>query len=335
MKKLKAVSSVILFLLIFTLLLDACNELFRRKTLNGAWNHTTKIAGFYNEPKDSFDMMFFGSSNTYCSFHPLVLWEEKNIRSYVFATQQQPVWATYAYMKEALKTQKPDVMVLDVLMFSKHEEYYDDGVNYSFADDLPLSWNKVELARVSAPGKDWVGLIFPFIKYHSRWNELNEQDYAYEADKQRDYLKGYVLLEQTTNEAVRPDVSDITEAAELSEKELSYFHKIRTLCEEEGVKLLLVKTPCNPDADLQKHLNSVAKLAEEHGLQYIDFNHYYNEIGLDLNTDFYDKTHLNYKGAEKFTRYFATLFDKQESPQNTADWNKDLQQYHSYLATIS
>lgn len=51
--------------------------------------------------------MFFGPSHAYAAFSPLAIWEETGIRSYVFATQQQPLWATYTYIKEALKKQSP------------------------------------------------------------------------------------------------------------------------------------------------------------------------------------------------------------------------------------
>ena len=126
--KRKAFWGTACFLTIFCLLFSQVNQLFRRKTLTGAWNHTTKIAGFYNEPENEFDLIYLGSSNTYCSFSPLVVWNKIGVKSYVLATQQQPVWASYYYLRECLKTQRPHVVVMDTLMFSKHQEYYDDGV---------------------------------------------------------------------------------------------------------------------------------------------------------------------------------------------------------------
>jgi len=338
MKIIKGIIKPIIFVVIFLLIFSHLSELFCRKTLNGAWNHTHKISGFYNEPENEFDIIYFGSSNTYCSFNPLVVYGETGLKSYVFASQQQPVWATYTYIKEALKTQKPQLLVVDVLMFSKNLEYYDDGVNYSFMDDIPFSKNKIELAFASAPKGERFGLLFNFVKYHSRWSELSEEDYSFERSETKDYLKGYVLLEETFADAKKSDVSQIREEASLAEKETKYLEKIINLAKEENIPLLLVKTPSNVLPDDQKLFNSVKKYAEISGIPYADFNLVYPEIGLVMNEDFYDKSHLNYKGAEKFSMYFGKYLKEnmEISPTTpTPEWDEDLNKYRSYIKGLS
>ena len=117
----KRIVGIIAFLLIFACLFSFADRILSRKETEGWWNVTSKIDGFYNSPENEYDVMFFGSSNAYCSFNPLVLWEKTGVKSYVFATQQQPVWATYHYMVDALKTQDLDLAVVDILMFSKND----------------------------------------------------------------------------------------------------------------------------------------------------------------------------------------------------------------------
>ena len=150
-KVIKPIAGVLVFILLFALIFTRVSEILCRKTVGGAWNYTEKISGFYNSPQNEYDVMFFGSSNTYCSFNPLVMYEENGTKSYILATQNQPVWASYTYMKEALKTQKPKLLVMDILAFTYEEEYADEGVTHSYMDDLPLTKNKLELAEVSAP----------------------------------------------------------------------------------------------------------------------------------------------------------------------------------------
>lgn len=338
MKKFKSIFKILIFVVIFVLVFSFLQNLFCRKTLNGAWNHTQKISGFYNEPQNEFDVIFFGSSNTYCSFNPLVMYNENGIKSYVFASQQQPVWASYAYMKEALKTQKPKLMVMDVLMFSKDDEYYDDGVNYSYMDDIPLSLNKIELALASAEKKeDCFGLVCNFVKYHSRWNELTQEDYTFKRSQTHDYLKGYVLLEDTFKETTPPK-TDVVEEKPIGSKQMKYFEKIVKLAKDENVPLLLVKTPSNATQDEQKSFNFIKKLAESYGVEFVNYNFNYSQIGLDMQQDFYDKSHLNYKGAEKFTRFFAneikdkTDVNKDESPNG--NWDFAWEQYLEYCTNI-
>lgn len=341
MKAVKAAVKSILFVLIFVFLFSYLSELFTRKTLNGAWNHTQKISGFYNEPENEFDIMYFGSSNTYCSFNPLIFYEETGIKSYVFASQQQPVWASYAYIKEALKTQDLKLIVLDVLMFSKDTEYYDDGVNYSFMDDIPLSVNKIELAAASAERGKRFELLFNFLKYHSRWSELTKEDYEFKREKTNDYLKGYVLLEETFTEAKEPEACPDDELGVISKKSEYYLNKIIELSKKEKIPLLLVKTPSNAKADDRRIFNTVKNIAAQNGIKYIDYNAQYDEIGFEMDKDFYDKSHLNYKGAEKFTRYFAEdiiseyFFDKIDDKNNTGDdWKKNLDKYYEYCSQI-
>lgn len=325
------------FLACFCLLFSGAQNLLCRKETEGTWNSTSKIAGFYNAPENEFDVIFFGSSNTYCSFNPLVLWEEKRVKSYVFATQNQPLWATYYYMKDAFKRQKPKIAVLDALMLTKHREYYDDGVNYSFADDMPFSVNKLRLVNAAVPIEDRFDLLFNFTKYHSRWNELTEKDYTFQRGDEQDDLRGYVFLEETFPGAVQHDVSGVITTADLYEKNVEYFEKIVALCREEGVPLMLVKTPNNKTTAQEAHYRVIRELAVQSGLQFIDYNEFYSEIGLDLSTDFYDKSHLNYKGAEKFTRYFARSlgFSPSEDYTGTAEeWDKDLAQYKAYISNL-
>lgn len=334
MKLLKGFIKTIIFILIFIFIFSYLSNLFCRKALEGTWNQTQKISGFYNEPENEFDVMFFGSSNTYCSFNPLVLYEHTGLKSYVFASQQQPAWATYTYIKEALKTQKPQLLVVDVLMFSKNEEFYDDGVIYSYMDDIPLSKNKIELAAVSAPKGERLGLLVNFIKYHSRWSSLVREDWEFNRKETRDFLKGYTLLEDTFTEGV-PPVRNVTECLPLSEKELSCFYKIIELAKEDNIPLFFVKTPSNADKNDQMLFNSIEKLAKENNIEFVNYNNLYDEIGLDMEKDFYDKSHLNRRGAEVFTKYFAehvTAHFPSLTPVDTGTselWEADLEKYRN------
>ena len=110
--KLKFFCKTVVFLLLLALILVPVQRVMARKSLSGTWDMTNKVAGFYNEEEDQFEVMFFGPSHAYAAFSPLAIWEETGIRSYVFATQQQPLWATHTYIKEALKKQSPALIVV-------------------------------------------------------------------------------------------------------------------------------------------------------------------------------------------------------------------------------
>ncbi|MDD6735593.1 MAG: hypothetical protein PUE13_04695 [Clostridiales bacterium] len=328
MNKIKRIIGVIVFALIFAVGFILCDNVLCRKELSGWWNVTAKIDGFYNSPEEEYDVIYFGSSNTYCSFNPLVIWERTGVKSYVFATQQQPVWATYHYMVDAFKRQKPDVAVMDVLMFSKNDEYYDDGVNYTFCDNMPLSRNKVEMAMVSAPKGKRFGLLCRFVKYHSRWSDLSEQDFTYKRSDMTDYSKGFYVLDEVCPDVVYTDTSEEMGRTELNRKNLEYLYKIIDLCRKSNVQLMLVKAPSNSTVEEKRYYNAVKEIADKEGVLFADYNLKYDEIGLDLKRDFFDGTHLNVWGAEKFSEYFAKTTEyfvgKSRSDE---DWRTDYEKY--------
>lgn len=327
---------VLAFLLIFAYLFSGFDRILCRKEIDGWWNVTAKIDGFYNSPKNEYDVMYFGSSNTYCCFNPLVVWKETGVKSYVFATQQQPTWATYHYIKEALKTQDLKLAVVDVLMFSKDDEYYDDGVNYTFCDNLPLSKNKLELICASVPKGGRFSLACRFVKYHTRWSELEKKDFEYNRRKMSDYSKGFYLLDAKSNEAKANDLRGVTEEKPICEKNLYYLNKIIELCKTEGVELMLVKTPSNATKEEKMYYNTVERIAKEQGVSFVDYNMRYDEIGFYFENDFFDKSHLNVYGAERFTKYFVknTEYFKDKT-LNDSDWAGEWEEYsEKYLKKV-
>ena len=81
------------FLVLLGLILYPVQKVMARKSLDRPWDMTNKVGGFYNE-EDRFEVMYFGPSHAYAAFSPLAIWEETGVKSYVFATQQQPMWPT-------------------------------------------------------------------------------------------------------------------------------------------------------------------------------------------------------------------------------------------------
>lgn len=338
-KKIGFFVRAILFLVIFGLLFTPLKELTARKSLTGAWDMTNKVGGFYNEPEDEFEVMFFGSSHAYAAFSPLRLWEDTGVKSYVFATQRQPLWATYAYMKDAFQRQSPSLAVVECNMAMDTEEYYDEGVTYSYMDDMPFSLNKVRLAWVSAPDmEERVELLCNFIKYHGRWTDLEDADYEFDRKSLRDPYKGYVFLEPQETEQPRPAIETVSSSTPLLEKNEYWLRKIIALCEKEGVPLWLVKSPSNLTLEEKGYLNTVAAIAAECGVPFDDFNEKYDEIGL-APSFFYDEHHLDARGAAKYTDWFAAeLLARYPSLVKRLEdgaWQADAEGYEDALRRLS
>ncbi|WP_324825787.1 hypothetical protein [Sinanaerobacter sp. ZZT-01] len=301
------------FLLILTLLFAEVSDLLVRKSLTQPWDMSVKIGGFYNEPKNSFDVMYFGSSHMYCSIDPKMVEEQTGLHSYVLATQEQPIWISYYYMKEALKTQSPKAVVLEVNMMTEKKKFPKEGTLYSAMDPIPLSKNKLDMVFASAPNGERRNYIFNIMKYHDRWEELTLEDYKREYQKKCDPYQGFVRLEQITPIESREDISNVIETREPLSKTMQYLEKIYELTNKEGITLIFLKTPSNATRKEQMLYNAAWKFAEEHDIAYIDYNQKYEELGLKLNEDFYDRRHLNFRGVQKLTPSFSAYLLQQIS----------------------
>ena len=339
MKKTKFFFSALAFLVLLALILIPVQRILARKSLYGAWDMTNKIAGFYNEEEDQFQVMFFGPSHAYAAFSPLAIWEETGVKSYVFATQQQPLWATYTYIREALKTQSPSLVVVECRMAFGDKEYYNEKdtfpVTFSYMDDLPLSWNKAELAWVSAPDLEGkVSALCNFMMYHDRWNDLRREDFTFRRSQARDPYKGFVMLDPQETPRPRPTIETVTRSAPLLEKNQYWLEEIIKLCREEGIELWLVKSPSNLELEEKAMLNTVEATAERYGVSFHDFNEDYGTIGLTEEM-FYDEHHLDALGADRFSRWFsavlATARPALKTDPDDPVWEADLKTYRTAL----
>lgn len=308
MKTFRRLAATIGFILIFLFVLSEVSTILMHKQIEGRWNMTAKVAGFYNEKPDSMDVLFFGSSHMYCSIDPQIFYQETGLESYVFATQLQPLWITYHYMLEALKTQKPQLMAVEINMAAYNDgDYLDEATNHTAIDPIPMSLNKLRMIYASAPKDERRYYIFNVMKYHDRWEELEQSDYERIYRTSTDPDKGYVRLDQIADEIILEDAFEVAEKKEISKKNVEYLNKIIELAESEGIKLILFKAPSNPTVEEKMYYNKVGELAKEREVEYIDFNsndHYVN-TGLDCKTDFYDQRHLNESGVAKFVPYFV------------------------------
>lgn len=304
MSKRVIITKAVAFLLLLVLLFVCLTQVLKRKEFSAPWGMTYKVVGFTNEEKNSMDMMFFGSSHAYCSFDPLVVKEKTGIDSYVFATQQQPMWITYHYILEALKYQSPKVIVVEVFGAKYSDEFSIEATNRSAFEPLKFSKNRNEMLKISVPEEEWFTYYFPLVKYHSRWDEITPLDFYTKYYTGRDELKGYVRLEKT-GPGKPADLTDITEATPLFWKTEVYLNNIIELAKEKGIQLVLVGAPCNADVELKKIFNSVEQIAEDNKLPFIDYNMIAQEIGIEPDKHYFDGGHLNYEGATIFTKHFT------------------------------
>lgn len=318
--KIKIFIRAICFILLLSFILFNVNQVLKRKSISGAWNMTIKTNGFYNEEVNKFDVIGFGSSHMYCTVNPLTIWKNTGIPTYLLTSQQQPTSATYYYIKEALKTQSPKVVLVETYMFTLPPIKNDEGVFHDAVDFLKPSKNKIDLINAMVPKSERISYYIPFLKYHTRWEELQEQDFNNNYLEKKDWLKGYVFLKNAEVINIDSSVNNYNKRLPIPEENLKYLNKIVELSKEENFKLVLIASPYGVSLEQQGVLNSIQDFSEENGIDFINFNNLFDELNLDSKTDFYDLGHTNVYGAEKVSKYLSEYLQNKYALK---DWSNN------------
>ena len=322
--KRKQILKVNIFILIFILLFYGSSEVLKRKSINGAWNFSIKTGGFYNLEKDSLDVIAIGSSHCYCSFNPIVMWNEKGVKSYVLSSQQQPIKASYYYLKEALKTQKPQVVMLEAYMAGIDMSEPDEGVVRDAYEFFKPSLNKLEMIHDLAPKEKYLEYYFTFFKYHSRWSEVTVEDFNRDYKKRTDDFRGYVFLTDGAPQS-KPETYESRNVEYITGDNREYMNKIIEISKENNIQLVLWYAPYMIYEENLARLNGIEEFASENDIIFINALNLMDE--LDEEQDFYDGGHVNYKGSEKVTKYLAdNLLERCEinirnSDEQIQEWN--------------
>jgi hypothetical protein len=311
---------------VFILLFAFIYKCVDRVLLNKADANISTFQHFYHLRQNSLDVIAVGNSRMYRTINPAIIWEEKGILLYDLGAGSQPFLYSYYYIKESLKYQQPRVIVLEISASTYNDLTHDIGVIYRNTVGLKISKDKIEAVKIISPD-NYKNFLLGFPVYHSR-KDITKGDFVYPY-KNDAYPNGYPSgFAVTVNPFATPQVSDITDTEPIPEMQLDYLMKIIQLTKEHNVPLLLIAAPYVLSENHQKRFNSVRRIADENGIEFINYNLLYDELGFDFQTDLYDKSHLNTRGAAKVSKHLANVLaakygieDKRQNPEY-AEWNE-------------
>lgn len=281
------------------------------KFLHGTtWATTSTYTGFYEMEKDTADVLFLGSSHMASGLSPQKLYDEYGITSYNLGCERQNLITSYYWLKEALRYQSPKAVVLDSYFLFRYEEKDSQNLSEPYVRKAldHMRWSPVKREAIRTfcaldENESALSYYLPSIRYHSRWTELEEEDFTFWDMTDQARMKGFAPLTDTSYvNRYEPYGENASEsAASMVDVMEEYLEKIRALCEENGIALILIKTPSVTE-NVQRH-NAVQQYADEHGLWFLDFNEIdlYEEIGYQFSEDNADDEHSNIQGAEKMT----------------------------------
>lgn len=340
---LKSVFKILAFILLLVSILLYFNNVFKLKYSDGILQMTS----FYEQEENTVDVLILGSSHAFVNFNNGTLWDEYGMASYNLGGSGQPMWNSYFYLKEALKTQHPELIVLEGFGLKIDFEYMDEGGIIKNTYGMKWSSDKIQAIKVSSEPEQNLQLLLDYTQYHDRYSTLGESDFvrnktmtATEGVKYFQGWKGQYLF-RYANPVEIADVSNVTEKIALHPKTEEYYRKILELANSEGIPVAVIIAPYSlTEYEQSKYLRAEEISKEYNAVKFINGNMILDRFGLDLQADYYDRGHMNVLGSEKFSKYIGAylkehfeISDRRNNPQYLS-WEENAAYTRQYSANM-
>ena len=362
MKKTKKISKVIIFVLLFLIIFYKISPIF---TIGQNASPTIgTYSSFYKEPENSLQVVTLGNSRMTYGWNALSLWENTGIPSYDLSTFSQPGVFIKYLMEEVRKTQENPLFIVDVNCFRKDQVYLlNEASIRRVTDCLPFSKNKREMIEAALElypvAMDYqiaknaddektvkklkeekenvskLSYYWSFLKYHSRWTELDEFDFT----GKRNAFKSVIEYESLFNVTPLKDPKLTTKTASLDEIQIALLSDLLSYVKENEINVLFVSLPAKLHTEYAMQVNQIMTVLESEGYTCLDFNKEdrYQELGISFKTDFSDIDHLNLEGSKKFMDFMGSYLTNnysvtdQRGVAGYESWDEAVVAYDEYV----
>lgn len=334
-RKINRILSVVVFVAITFRVFLLTTYLFRDYRYDGK-----HISEMKEEVHGSIDMVYIGGSAAFVYWQPLKAWNDCGFASYLMATNTLQAEMIKYYIEEVQNTQAPDLYVIDARPFQYWDQAGSESGIRNGSDSMkafsPNRWKMINayLSDHSMPeNADALSFYLDIAKYHTNrgalqspenWRSIDTQTAS--ANKGWEWIDSYAYLDA-------PADFFTEKCASLPHEAISVLESLLRYCKSKDLKVLFVVCPYYITTEDQEKYNTVQKIVEENGFQFLNTNLYLEEMGIDYATDFYNKNHVNCFGAEKYTAFLEKFISENyvlpdhrgEAAYNS--WDHDLERF--------
>lgn len=293
----KKIAKIIIFCIIFVFMFNYVYRVLAWKDTAG--EYYSSMDSFYELEQDTVDVLFLGSSHCYCSINNALLWDNYGISSFSLAISGQDLASSYYCFKEALKTQSPKVVCVE-LYGALFDGYAVQGNLYRNTLPFQMSFTSYNAVADIAGEEDVMDYWLKWPIIHTRYAELQKEDFDADGPVYLGYHAEYHT--QTIPELVPYTGEEVTPIGESLEE---WIYKMIELAQAEEIELCFFVAPSSASQEEQKKYKYVEQMVEEKGIPCIDMIALKDTLGLDEAQDFIDGAHTNYFGAQKVTSYMG------------------------------
>lgn len=295
----------------------------------------------YFDYADEYDVLYFGTSHVMYGINPLEIWNDCGIASYNWGSPTCSIPSIYWKLMNVLDYATPKLVVVDCFRATWTYKSYNTYRLHEAFDAFPLSYTKWkainDLMKDEAKMEDEmlysdldrINLLFPLSAYHSRWDEIRANDFSYKFVD----TKG---CEFEINVTEPIEISNTTEKTEITDEMqgVIYLRKIIEECQNRDISILLTYLPYPTDEIGKKESNMIQQIADEYGVEYINFT---NIDVVNYYTDYADSySHMNIAGQKKVSEflgnYIINNYDIEDKRDDilAAQWNDWYSAYKDY-----
>ncbi len=327
----KKVISCIILVALLVLAIRECSEFLEIKTARD------KYTPFY-EAKTNFDVIFLGSSHMYNTVYPMELWKDYGISSFNWGYADCSPCVEYYLIQDLIKYTSPKVVVVDVfgiVEFGHWTKFQSDaiGLYHVQFDRMPLSKVKIDAVKDAFdayPHRN--DFLFNLMLYHNRWSILTKEDF----DPVDSPEMGASICTDSIGRTSYERIPDDLKSDELYGFNYDAYLKLIEFCNERGIQVVSVYTPCAAQEFNQRIANTLGEIVEAYpNCRYYNM---LNEGIVNFETDVIaDNEHLNYSGASKVTEKIGQyLRDNYELDDYSGDenWTRDYDKYLEFKKSL-
>lgn len=289
------VLTVTIFLLCFFYVMGVC----KLESLSGVlnWEYWGKA-----ENRNT-DVLLVGASSMSANIEIGELWREKGISAYCIGAGASRLYDNYYRLIEGDERLSCKLIVLEIRGASMDSAI--DTVRKENISGLEMSLNKLRYINATIEPQERLYYVLDFPLYHNRYHAVTKWDFQHTSSLGKDDKGTWTVFYGSKNALKLDPAADVIEYRALNQKQEYYLRRIIKYCESNDLELLLLKTPDGNRPLDQPFYNTVALIAEEYGVPFLDMNQYDEEIGL-TSADFWtDNWHLNVEGARKCTTFLG------------------------------
>ena len=316
----KQVLRTAIFLALVLAVLVLLSDLFKYKNTY----MSEAYADYKNQRSGTVDAVYLGSSAVNRYWIAAKAYDDYGMTVYPLSTDSQPPWLTLTMLQEAMASQNPKLVIIDIRSFAMTKQNTLGRIERSsryLIDELPFfsprRWKAIDrsleimhrLDPENYPRID-ISYAFPFIRFHSKWDN---EDFTFdELAQQPSDILGFYLTKRNSVSHKKIELRSTEKEDVLEPWSEEYLRELLQYLKDHNIDALFVNSPHEADDLSLARYNTMQRIIEGEGFPYLSYvsKEKIAEGIFDEKTDFYNKGHVNYEGAVKFTGDLAAYLDQ-------------------------